>query len=149
MQAIDLADFPKLDEHELKLFFTGSYQLSQAISYLGELMGEDETPQLYFVIAAPTILKMEIQSRHKNRKTYRCYVDYVPNGNKCTDICRYTCDCPNGLRTVGCCSHVASIVYYLSHARYVSRVVKPAAILSKVFESNPVPVVINSDSDQD
>ncbi|KAK0160210.1 hypothetical protein PV328_007638 [Microctonus aethiopoides] len=33
----DLTDFPELTERELKIFFTGSYQMSQAVSYLAEL----------------------------------------------------------------------------------------------------------------
>ena len=45
MKATDLADFPKLNEYELKIFFTGSYQLLKAISYL-RAMGEDETPAI-------------------------------------------------------------------------------------------------------
>lgn len=37
----DILDFPEITEGDLKLLFTGSYQLSQAISYLAELMDEE------------------------------------------------------------------------------------------------------------
>ncbi|GBP69737.1 hypothetical protein EVAR_48764_1 [Eumeta japonica] len=47
-------------------------------------------------------------------------------GNDYNSILRYCCDCPNGERTVGCCSHVAAIIYYLSYGRYLSRIVRPA-----------------------
>ena len=30
-----------------------------------------------------------------------------------------------GNRTVGCCSHVAAIIYHLSHGRYLSRIYRP------------------------
>ena len=33
-----LLDFPELTEKDLKILFTGSYQLSQAVSYLVEMM---------------------------------------------------------------------------------------------------------------
>lgn len=36
----ELTDFPELTEDQLKLLFTGTYQLSQAISYLAELLDE-------------------------------------------------------------------------------------------------------------
>jgi len=31
------------------------------------------------------------------------------------------------------CSHIATIIYYLVHARYLSRIVRPAEILVKFF----------------
>ena len=33
-------------------------------------------------------------------------------------ISGWYCTCPNGARVVGCCARVASIIYYLSYARY-------------------------------
>ena len=37
-----LIDFPKLDKNNLKILFTGSYQLSRAVCYLAELMDEHD-----------------------------------------------------------------------------------------------------------
>lgn len=34
----DIIDFPEMTQKELKIFFAGSYQLNQAISYLAEMM---------------------------------------------------------------------------------------------------------------
>ncbi|KAL4705349.1 hypothetical protein ACJJTC_006835 [Scirpophaga incertulas] len=52
-------------------------------------------------------------------------------------------------KTVGCCAHVASVIYYLAHARYLSRILRPAEILSKIFSNDAVNVVINENSDDD
>ena len=95
------------------IFFTGSYQMSQAVSYLAEKMNEDWTITLQYVKIAPNIIKLQVRSRNINTKTYRCFVDYQPVMNKISGISRYCCDCANGRRTVGCYSHIAAIKYYL------------------------------------
>ena len=44
----------------------------------------------------------------------------------------YVCSCRNGLRTSGCCVHVATLIYYLTHARYHS-FNSPATHLNRVL----------------
>lgn len=34
----DILDFPEMTERDLKILFTGSYQLGQAVSYLAEMV---------------------------------------------------------------------------------------------------------------
>lgn len=145
----DLHDFPEMTEKDLHILFTGSYQLSQAVSYLAEIMDKDNNLSLQYVKTAENILKFQVKSRHINAKVYRCFIEYHPNKNGINGISRYCCDCANGRRTVGCCSHVAAIIYYLSHARYLSKIVKPAEILSRIFNNTGHYVVINEDSDED
>ena len=144
-----LLAFPKLTEDDLKVLLSGTYQLSLAVSYLAEVLKEDGTIDASFLKVTPTIKKFEIRSRHINSKTYNVYIHFEPNCNEIGGIKRYCCSCPNGKRTVGCCSHVASVTYYLSHARYLSRIFRPAAILSKVFERTEANPVINENSDDD
>ncbi|XP_044578872.1 uncharacterized protein LOC123261347 [Cotesia glomerata] len=144
-----LTDFPELTEQELKILFTGSYQMSQAVSYLAEMMDENGTIILYYLKITPNIIKFEVRSRHINSKTYHCFVEYQSDKNDISGITRYCCDCANGRRTVGCCSHIAAIIYYLSHARYLAKIVKPAEILSRLFIDEKISVVMNEDSDED
>jgi len=47
------------------------------------------------------------------------------------------------------CSHIAAIVYYLAHARYLSKLLKPAEILSKMFQQDDIILVIEENSDED
>ena len=47
------------------------------------------------------------------------------------------------------CSHVAAIIHYLSYARYLGRIIKPAEILNDLFKIQDVMPVINDDSDED
>ena len=144
----NLTDFPKLTIQELKIFFTGSYQLSQAMSYLAEMQNEDGTLNLKFN-AESDIIKWEVRSRHLNQKTYKCYIQYSPNSNDISGITGYCCTCANGNRTVGCCSHVAAIIYHLTHGRYLSRIYRPAESLTNLFDHNEGTTVIEDDSDLD
>lgn len=112
----DLLDFPEMTEKELKIFFTGTYQYTQSISYLAELLDDDNN---------------------------------ITNSLGSTGIKRYCCDCPNGRRTIGCCAHVAAIIYYLSYARYLSKIIRPAEILSKIFTVEQFVPIINEDSEDD
>lgn len=145
----DIIDFPEMTEKELKIFFTGSYQLNQAISYLSEMMDTENKIQISCMKETENILKSEIRSRHTKAKSYKCFIEYQPNSTGPAGIERYCCDCANGNRTVGCCSHAAAVIYYLSHARYLSKIIRPAEILSKLFIAEGIPTVINEDSDED
>ncbi|XP_015125200.1 uncharacterized protein LOC107046987 [Diachasma alloeum] len=153
LTSADLLDFPELTERELKILFTGSYQLSQAVSYLAEMMDEDgHIPLSYskkLEKETNEIIQILVRSRHITSKTYKCYIDYTRDSQGASGIRRYSCDCPNGKRTIGCCSHIAAVIYYLSHARYLSKIIKPAEILTRLFDVEEVNAVINSDSDED
>ena len=41
-----IPDFPELSENELEVFFTGTYQVGQSVSYLADMLEEDDTPLL-------------------------------------------------------------------------------------------------------
>ena len=47
-----------MTDKDLKVLFTGSYQLSQAVSYLAEMMNEDGSINLQFVKDETNILKI-------------------------------------------------------------------------------------------
>lgn len=64
------------------------------------------------------MLRTRIQSRHKNNTKYNSYIAYSTNKDDTNPIKDWYCTCKTGTRTVGCCSHVASVIYYLSNARY-------------------------------
>ena len=81
--------------------------------------------------------------------SYRRFIDYRPKIIGVAEIERYACECANGRRTVGYCSHIAPIIYYLSQARYLSKIVRPAEIRSKFFTQNNMNPVIEEDSDED
>ena len=140
----DLLDFSKLTKKDLKILFTGSYQFSQEVSYLAETMNDNGPINLQFVKEQANILKIQVRSRYISRKLYRCFIGYRPNSIGVAGIERYVCEGANCRRTVGCCSHIAAIIYYLSHARHLSKIVRPAEILSKLFTQNNMNLVIEN-----
>ncbi|KAK7871247.1 hypothetical protein R5R35_007536 [Gryllus longicercus] len=134
---------------DLELFFTGSYQLSQAISYLGEMLDDNNSLSLAFLKEEPGIVRFEVKSRHIKSKIYKCYIHYDVDDVGLDAIKGYCCSCANGLRTIGCCSHVAALVYHLSYGRYLSKIIRPSEVLTNVFDINNVCPVIDEDSDED
>ena len=92
---------------------------------------------------------MEVQSRHIKRQAYRCYLDYAPNSTGLIAIRRHYCECAYRRRTVGCCSHVAAVVYYLSLAHHHTRIIRPAEILNSLFHDGAAVPVIDENSDED
>ena len=76
MSSKEILDFSKMTLDDLKIFFTGTYQLSQAVSYLAELLEEDGSFQVNMLKINPQIVRFEIRSRHINSKTYKSYIHY-------------------------------------------------------------------------
>ncbi|CAF0991642.1 unnamed protein product [Brachionus calyciflorus] len=86
------------------------------------------------------IIGFEIISRHKRSKslkketlkskikeksyadffknTYKVFVQYIPYFNSSKAIKGFICSCKTGQRVVGCCSHVAAVIYYMSFAKH-------------------------------
>ena len=71
------------------------------------------------------LIKIKVRSRH-TKYTYNCYFHYNIDFIGYSSISRYCCECVNGLRIIGCCLHVVEVVYYLSHARFLSKSIRLA-----------------------
>lgn len=145
----NILDFPKISEEELKIFFCGTYQLSQAICYLAELITSDGSINIEYFKDQHNIIRVQIKSRHISKKIYHIFIDYSPFLNGINGIKRYYCSCPNGSRTAGCCSHLAAVIYYLSCARFKSKIIRPSDMLTNIFDTDNPCVVIEEDSDED
>lgn len=149
----ELLDFPKLSERELIVLFTGTYQMSQAVSYLAEILDSDgKSVKAEFYKDSPSstaFVRFRVQSRHVNRRQYKCYIEYRPDHDELDGIRGYYCECGNGMRTVGCCAHTAAIISYLSHLRWQSTICRPAEKLTNLFKVANVDPVIATDSEDD
>lgn len=64
----------------------------------------------------PDLIKVPTQSAHINRRTYHPIIKF--NSEEVLD---WWCDCASGGRWVGCCSHVASAIWFLSYQRWQTR----------------------------
>ncbi len=47
----------------------------------------------------------------------------------------YCCSCSNGLRTVGCCSHIATVLWFLGLGQCLPEILIPASFLDDCMES--------------
>ncbi len=74
-----------------------------------------------------------IQSRHIGLKKYIVYVKYEPQTHTLAGIESWYCTCKAGMRTVGCCSHVASIIFFLSYGKYLDHIPSPSSKLKSIF----------------
>ena len=113
------------------------------------MVADNNILALNYVKESPGIVRFEVKSRHIGRKTYTCYIHYNPNAVGIDSIEGYCWNCANGLRTIGCCSHVASLIYHLSYGKFLSRVICPAAIFRNLFNAVNIYPVIAADSDED
>ncbi|KAL0829798.1 hypothetical protein ABMA28_003281 [Loxostege sticticalis] len=125
--------FPMMQTSDLILFCLGTYQLKQARSYYGEHIRANGT----FIVEVstdinviqipnistvdPILIRGRIKSRHHSRTE---------------SICAYYCSCIIGKRTIGCCAHVDTIVWYLGWARFQDNIIPPASFLDTILVSN-------------
>ena len=113
LDQLTLNDFPILNKTELEQLTLGIYQLRIAKSYIHEHMSQDGKFVFLCSKLENGLLMCSIQSRHSNNKKHKCLIHYDIN-----NIIDYYCDCVVGSRVVGCCSHIAAVICYLSYYRY-------------------------------
>lgn len=65
-----------------------------------------------------TIIRAQIQSRFSKSKTHNTWVKFDGENSGLEEIRGYYCSCKVGERTLGCCSHVATVICYLGYDRY-------------------------------
>lgn len=145
---IDNVPFPRLELSDLILIACGTYQLKQARSYYGEHIRGDGSYTIeicrdmalasnllegFPLTENSTLLRGKIHSRHISRKTYFVYILYINNIPGREAIQQYCCNCLVGRRTVGCCAHVMTIIWFMSWARYQENVNPPAQFLDNIL----------------
>lgn len=139
-----LNTFPKLSLHDLIMIALGTYQIKQSRSYYGEHVRNEGKYEIEVAIdiedELPLVLGTDkylvrgrIRSRHIGNKVYYAYILVNSHTtNHISDIAGYYCNCLVGNRTVGCCVHVMTVLWYLSWARYRS-INAPAQFLDDMF----------------
>lgn len=110
----NINDFPRMNYADLQEITMGCYQIKQDKSYIMEHKSEKSGYEILCHKIQSGIVMCIIQSRHTSAKKYRCWIKY--NNQK---ILGYYCECKVGARVVGCCSHIASIISYLSYFKYL------------------------------
>ena len=65
------------------------------------------------------IVCCKFYSRHKSQTIYFAFVQYNKNELSWKSVIGWFCNCKVGSRTVGCCSHITAIIYYLAIGKYL------------------------------
>jgi hypothetical protein len=139
----DIDDFPIYDEFYIQTNITlGSYQLKQARGYIGEFFTNEKIEirinKTSLNYQDTKILFASIRSRHSKSTLYKVYIRYIPNTRDDSSIQSWFCTCKSGSRTVGCCSHIAAIIWYFACGKYLSNITNPG---SRLLESIFPPVI--------
>ena len=61
------------------------------------------------------VLKAQIRSSHTSSRTYKLWIEHSTSLNPITG---WFCTCKSGDRVVGCCAHIASVLWYLGFERH-------------------------------
>lgn len=152
-QEIDTNDFffPNLSENDLKTVSQGVYQLKLSSAYCADTIKKRDRMKILMcptdicnrlladIIAEnqmfePVLLLSLVQSRDTSGRVYRPYIlaDVTVAGANC--VVEYVCECKHGLRTVGCCSHVMCVLWFLGLGRFLPEIKGPSAHLDKVYQ---------------
>ncbi|RNA19707.1 vacuolar sorting-associated 13c [Brachionus plicatilis] len=132
-----IIDFPVIRKNKIrnKIFF-GSYQLKQANSYAKDLIFSSTAyvvsnnmikkivnERFINEFKDSKILAFELISRHRrsrkkiNKEQNENYIRKFRNTYKIL-FQAFICNCLSGQKTAGCCSHVASVIYFLSYLKF-------------------------------
>ena len=138
-QLSDLNDFPRLSMADLQQITIGVFQVKMAPSYVARLQAHRITDEMedadLFVWYyngdnrcenVGRLLRFKIPSRFRTGVEHQVWIHYEPFGNTALAIKAWYCHCKSGARIVGCCAHVACMLWFLGFARYVPNVRYPA-----------------------
>ena len=142
--------FPKLTQTELEIFCCGTYQLKMANSYYAEhiktngrykfFIDKDgcdldyEGAGITFPKESLQLIKTGLFSRHSAAVKHHQFVLLNKSKEGIQMLEEYYCTCKVGMRTIGCCAHVATVVWYFCHACHLPSIHLPAQSLSAILK---------------
>lgn len=147
-------ELPIMPKERLFWISLGAYAIKQAISYTQMHIKVNEN---FFEVLIcpddifhqkfsnflvddrdPALFMMKINSRFRSQKTHRTFV-LIDRKNSANDracdesaVLGYYCECYNGWRTVGCCSHIMTLIMFLLVTKG-RRLKDPAGFLNNFF----------------
>lgn len=125
-------NFPELDEDYLCELSFGSYQLRQAKSYVVEHLTVDGKYNFEIFNDYEGLIRTKIKSRHTSQTIYNTWIKFDKN-NETDPINGWYCTCKSGARVVGCCAHVASVLWFLGFFRFNREIKLESINLNHIF----------------
>lgn len=131
-------NFPRLDIDYLKEITMGIYQINLSPSYIQDKLQREGTETFEFDerFDEPGLMRVRLYSRFRNAAKYQLFIafraDDDPDERAAEHeplIFGYYCTCKSGARTLGSCAHVASVLWFLGHARHQPHTRYPTTVL--------------------
>ncbi|XP_062613814.1 uncharacterized protein LOC134275560 [Saccostrea cucullata] len=110
--SLPVQDFPVLSMDKLREITLGIYQLKEAKNYVIDNFSEDQY-EVYVCNPIENLLRVKLKSRHSGSVRHTVFIHY-----NLDEIIGWYCTCKVGARVVGCCAHVASVLWYLGYHRF-------------------------------
>jgi len=148
-----IEDFPVLTINDLKSITLGIYQINLARRYSRQHMFEDKYSLSVLKENHTTnnlhIIRAKIESRFRSNSGHLCWIQYLPNSTGPKSIEGWHCQCKVGARVVGCCSHVASVIWFMGFYRHQNVTeIKPYTLTDRILDaSEQLDDVSSSDED--
>lgn len=122
--------FPRLDMAYLKELTIGTYQINLSPAYIQDKLLMDNNDVFEFdELNEHGLIRLRIRSRFRNAVKHQLWIAFQNETQEDEPILAYYCMCKTGARTIGCCAHVASVVWYLGYARHQQDVKYPSTAL--------------------
>lgn len=143
-----MLDFPILNLDDIRDLTVGTYQLKLAPSYVQDNVQEDNDRVFQFDerIIEEGFVRFRMYSRFRRNTVYQQWIAYRFDGEDDEDdeenhgenpILGYYCTCKCGARTLGSCSHIAALCWFLGYARLQERVKYPSTnLLNTIFNAH-------------
>lgn len=100
---------------EVKKVCAGKFNIENARGYTDERLNLDDKYTIQYHTVRSNLLRLKLHSKFRSSATHYVWIEVNVDGNK---INRYYCQCRGGARTLGCCSHVASIIWFMGYERH-------------------------------
>ena len=111
--------FPILSLDFLLKYTCGTYQIKQSQGYAKQHMYDNEQEfTLELSQSDDDPLRCRLHSRHSNNTKYFLCLRF-DNTKEEEPIKNHCCQCKSGSRMVGCCRHVATVLWYLGYACHI------------------------------
>jgi hypothetical protein len=114
----ECVDFPVLSKEDLETITLGIYQVNLAKGYTKLHLNEESEFRILLNDEFAGIVRAKLESRFIQAKTHNVWIQYDSEEEGVEAISAYYCRCKNGSRTVGCCSHVCAVLWYLGFQRH-------------------------------
>jgi len=113
------ADFPQLSIEDFETITLVVYQTGLAKRYTKLHMDALSNFESLINTEFPGVVRAKMESRFSGaKKTHNVWIEYDPSKSGVNAITGYYCKCKQGARTVGCCSHSCSVMWFLGHQRH-------------------------------